>query len=755
MSDEQLHAEIKQAIARHINCLSDDNRNKRKLALQGLHKEILERKPEVDPDTLQAVLADIIKSVLNTVSDPVEKCRELSINLIQDFSKRIPNPSGNLSYVIPVIATRLGQQEIIEPSEELRLQLVELLFHLVEWDVIQNGNGKPVETVVPHLAQRLFDDSPAVRKAVIKIVGHWLLDLPDRYSYHHKLMPLLMTGLSDEQPEIAELADSLWYDVGLKYEKENEEELKDKLDFAKPAPAHYPPKVERPNLGCRTLMFRNMSKILPALLRDLTDWVLATRKKSAGLLYWLLLNAEDYITQHMTPLLTGMYKACNDEDQQVVKDVQKSAVLVGYFVLPEVWCKLMLGHVSSMQTFPPLMVLASVIQGTEREVIKSYLPSIMETITSHSVCHAHEIQVHTELLRCVESIIDISQEDIGDISQDIFNLLITILALRQDQKTEDKAYQLLDRQCKMLDMCGRQEMFTKHSLPLINTYVDTYNTWTVHSVERLVFDTLLIEAGSVVGDLLDYIVPILVTNLSTDKDPEMRLKFFSLLSRLVMNSTTTLDSRQRFGDFAVIVVRDIIIPNCVWSAGRVAGAIRTTAVSCMWALLQSGVLTKEKLAPVVEDLLTQMLSSLEDDNKNTRLICCRVMTRIFDTMGSDLGQDRLHNIYPDLLKRLDDSSNEVRIIVCKTFLAYLDSFEDKYDTVLYRAHLEGMYKGLLIHLDDPDNKIQEAVLEVLKKIGSLHPGMLLQEVESVKHKHRTQTYCNQLINYAKDLVSAS
>ena len=27
-------------------------------------------------------------------------------------------------------------------------------------------------------------------------------------------MPLLMTGLSDEQPEIQELADSLWYDVG-------------------------------------------------------------------------------------------------------------------------------------------------------------------------------------------------------------------------------------------------------------------------------------------------------------------------------------------------------------------------------------------------------------------------------------------------------------------------------------------------------------------------------------------------------------
>lgn len=165
---------------------------------------------------------------------------------------------------------------------------------------MQYGNSKSMEKVVPHLAQRLFDDSPVVRKEVVKIVGNWLLDLPDRYSFHHKLIPLLLTGLADTQPEITELADTLWYDTGmnntihkyiltlknyivkfgdlkrkiltsiscsilfriykscsyfvnfmvyiiclykttgLKYEKENEEELKDKLDFSKEKPAHYP-----------------------------------------------------------------------------------------------------------------------------------------------------------------------------------------------------------------------------------------------------------------------------------------------------------------------------------------------------------------------------------------------------------------------------------------------------------------------------------------------------------------------------------
>ena len=98
-----------------------------------------------------------------------------------------------------------------------------------------------------------------------------------------------------------------------------------------------------------------------------------------------------------------------------------------------------------------------------------------------------------------------------------------------------------------------------------------------------------------VGKHLDDIIPIIVANLQPEKDPELRLKFFSLLSRLVLAAPTTLDSENHFGEFAVTVARDMILPNCVWKAGRTASAIRATAISCMWALLQSGVLTKEKV----------------------------------------------------------------------------------------------------------------------------------------------------------------
>lgn len=81
-------------------------------------------------------------------------------------------------------------------------------------DVIQYSNGKSVDDVVSHLAQRLFDQSPVVRAAVTQVVGGWLLDLPDRYSFHHKLIPLLLTSITDEIPDIQRQAADLWHDVG-------------------------------------------------------------------------------------------------------------------------------------------------------------------------------------------------------------------------------------------------------------------------------------------------------------------------------------------------------------------------------------------------------------------------------------------------------------------------------------------------------------------------------------------------------------
>ena len=59
--------------------------------------------------------------------------------------------------------------------------------------VVRYGNNKSVETVIVPLAERLFDQTQTVRQAVVSVIGMWLVELPDRYSYFHRLLPLMLT----------------------------------------------------------------------------------------------------------------------------------------------------------------------------------------------------------------------------------------------------------------------------------------------------------------------------------------------------------------------------------------------------------------------------------------------------------------------------------------------------------------------------------------------------------------------------------
>ena len=79
--------------------------------------------------------------------------------------------------------------------------------------------------------------------AVVEVTGCWLLELRDRYSWWHKLIPLLVTGLHDEIESIRNRAGELWDQAGRLYMQENEsdQKFKDKMDYILENPTHYPP----------------------------------------------------------------------------------------------------------------------------------------------------------------------------------------------------------------------------------------------------------------------------------------------------------------------------------------------------------------------------------------------------------------------------------------------------------------------------------------------------------------------------------
>jgi len=120
-------------VVRHLNCLQDQNRAVRRRALEAVRNEIFSGQVNNDdrgsPD--HRVVEIVIGPLLRAFSDPVEKCRELAITTVSEVLELTQEPCGLLQCVIPTLVQRLAQPEIVEPSEELRLKLVELMFSAV------------------------------------------------------------------------------------------------------------------------------------------------------------------------------------------------------------------------------------------------------------------------------------------------------------------------------------------------------------------------------------------------------------------------------------------------------------------------------------------------------------------------------------------------------------------------------------------------------------------------------------------------
>ena len=85
-----------------------------------------------------------------------------------------------------------------------------------------------------------MDHAPTVRKALYQACGSWMVDLKDRYSFWHKLLTLMLNGANDEIPELQVLCTELFHAAGKKWEKENEDDLKDFLDFGNTDPDRLP-----------------------------------------------------------------------------------------------------------------------------------------------------------------------------------------------------------------------------------------------------------------------------------------------------------------------------------------------------------------------------------------------------------------------------------------------------------------------------------------------------------------------------------
>lgn len=144
-------------IVKKICCnLQSNDRKERKDAFQEFSKFLTHSDQEHTPAKYHTIFNESHIYILNGLRDKSEPVREEAINFIKTLIQILPINDYYLSYIFPVLVERLGSCEIIEESEEIRLQLVQLLENI--FDKYKDNN----------LMKPFLNDSITVLKETVK-----------------------------------------------------------------------------------------------------------------------------------------------------------------------------------------------------------------------------------------------------------------------------------------------------------------------------------------------------------------------------------------------------------------------------------------------------------------------------------------------------------------------------------------------------------------------------------------------------------
>ncbi|XP_011313706.1 dynein assembly factor 5, axonemal isoform X2 [Fopius arisanus] len=800
-------------------CLSlqSDEKKKRLKALEKFENIVSSR--DWSKSELLEIWQIMSKHLAKSLTDNAESCRNLSIEITKILLSSLPGLGKNIIYLMPVLVRRLGSQEMIETSEEVRLNCVVLLRVIIKkyeehlpvyiddimvilaktvidnypkiksesceaiselarsipthfyaknemivqpvlsnfkhqhyrirvasvkaiGNVLRYGNNKSLPDVASCLAARLFDQSGVVRAAVIEVAGDWLLNLRDRYSWWFKLLPLLLTGLHDEIADIRLKAQTLWCATGKQFLQENEsdEKIKDKMDYLTSPPEHYPPGIERPNLGCRIIVQQNLSKLITGICNELDDWLADIRVRSAQLLAVLVLNAEQDTIQHIEKLLPAMYKACADEDNRVAVNVITAAEYMGYFVPPQSYCRLVLPTIQEGNIhFGHLAFFSAILRNSPRQPLVEQLEIIARFLHQSYICRSKKAKYQRELLNCCHALLQVCQEDCVIVSRQLFIAIFTAWSLSHEQVTQNFAKKLLEKLREKSGFETLQDLYISHLPTLLDDLEKTANTWTAHSAEVKIFQLCLTEAYAAALENFNVLLLILRKTMEKDCDVELKLKLFIHLSELFQHRCEFSTGHEDYNKFIVEFLKDILIPYLVWTAGRSAEALRTAAIGCLCAIFDNQVdeidfkqevdstfCDKQLFLPIFQEIKPVLISLVDDNSRKTRLFALRAIYLMINHASKVRGltEEDIIEIYPGIIRKLDDSCDDIRFAAVETLV------------FVWKASYKHQFN-----------------LDAMMELAEIEPVMLADKIERCKINFRNQKALEKLQDKCRNLIN--
>jgi len=173
---------------------------------------------------------------------------------------------------------------------------------------------------------------------------------------------------------------------------------------------------------------------------------------------------------------------------------------------------------------------------------------------------------------------------------------------------------------------------------------------------------------------------------------------------------------------------------------------------CIHALLKQHLISSAALNATFSDLLPILKSCLDDSwSPDNRMIACLVLACMLQDMQAEITAEQLREVYPEMLKRLDDSNVKIRTVVCEALSVFFKCLPPKWSRSLY----EYILRTLFVHLDDPNPEIQQGIYGVLEAAVHQDYAAFIAEAKAAATKSAHPRMCEELLRLAQSLQKAS
>ncbi|GBG80246.1 hypothetical protein CBR_g30611 [Chara braunii] len=498
--------------------------------------------------------------------------------------------------------------------------------------------------------------------------------------------------------------------------------------------------------GCRKVVQDFLQPLLEPALKDMKEWLLPSRIAGARLLSTVLALAESHATEHLDILLPALCSATGDDDVVVAQRVVSCLHILGQVCDVSSWLPLLIDLILASRNSPPQRVNALVALGcllkvtTPSRMPPSAIRDLCAVLASEEVRCSDYPPVRVQMVVVIHNLIRVGQKRCEDVALQLLTCLLQVQAVDDDVAVQKGVNTAISKLAAELDLGSASELYAQHISSLIQMAVEGNLEWTGSSYGKALFVNILKGAGAAVGSHLEALMGVFSSCLRPQRDPSLRISLLQVLDELLESP----DLRSAWEPLAFRVITELLLPCGIWQVGKVAAAIRHATMVALGTVLRRGLCQVDDLVGAFRcgQLLPVVKSCLDEDYyADTRRAACHVMKNILRIAGDVLNDEERREIYPQLLKRMDDNNDKIRLDNTQSVRVFFEKMPSSYDDTNARYFLE----ALIIHMDDAEKEIQEAVCSAVEIAARKKPAMVTELVRLARSNHRSPFYCDRIL----------